>query len=876
MISNHIVMDGSAGGSGFQSSTLASRLLVGHPRPSGGHLAGSRRMASDDHAVVAPGEMGRGDQSGGGWVFMAEAEAAGVLEGPAIAPSAAARRRFPGLAAAWQPLRRRRLLKALRELEAPAEMETTIRRLFCPAHPAVLGAAHSGSTAHGVFAGPAGLREGDLVGWYSGELVMSTEVKLGGAYAASFVVDEELEDASRPNAGRDEEEPSVLVDDGEGGWLKRQPAVDIDASRLRTKLAFINDHRWDAMHQRTDPPPEDWPAEPSVEMRQVALRLHDEELLCGVCGEADLEGSDCDAWWPLMGVYAVTDVPAGVELVMDYGEDYWRRMRQLSALHALIEGKPTGVGSKLDTSVIPLDPSDAALWLITNDENAEPEPEPEPLPPMAVGHCQRWQDWRACRSAGRICRASVQPSLLPGAGLGITVSCDLREGDVIFVERPLCALPDLGWGEDATCADSPIDESEGVRCDHCTANIYPSTDGSTLRCPAPACGVAYCSPECKHEAARRYHHRLCGCGSKPDGVEGAWLAFLKFAEECCNEYYVMAARMLAEVLQPEQNIVMPLVQAPSQESHADRECDAKGEEEEEAEGGTDDQRESASELSRQLRSADWHLHSGGAFPGFMRGLGRRIVPEHAWGPVDDLWKLPWADFASVLLWETMEIPTYSDSDDDSSDDEDEGEEEDEEDPELREFFDGQVRKQVVEVLGLLCKCLPAARCITVEEYATTLGMLRRNIVGTTTEGLGIYAYHSCINHSAGTKGSTATAAPGGPNAYVTGDVNVKGAHVIVIAQRDLIAGEEILVDYLPPESVLKQWAAEENAVAQSSHWGATNKDEVPEGLDASQLAALAAAQRQERVNSLFQQYGIPRATPGKPVAGTEDAAHAEA
>jgi hypothetical protein len=26
-------------------------------------------------------------------------------------------------------------------------------------------------------------------------------------------------------------------------------------------------------------------------------------------------------------------------------------------------------------------------------------------------------------------------------------------------------------------------------------------------------------------------------------------------------------------------------------------------------------------------------------------------------------------------------------------------------------------------------------------------LFRRNIVGTTSEGLGIYAYHSCINHS---------------------------------------------------------------------------------------------------------------------------------
>eukprot|EP01046_Picozoa_sp_COSAG06_P031185 COSAG06_NODE_3015_length_5959_cov_59.427645_7_plen_126_part_00 len=91
-------------------------------------------------------------------------------------------------------------------------------------------------------------------------------------------------------------------------------------------------------------------------------------------------------------------------------------------------------------------------------------------------------------------------------------------------------------------------------------------------------------------------------------------------------------------------------------------------------------------------------------------------------------------------------------------------------------------------------------------------LFRRNIVGTTSEGLGIYAYHSCINHSsdpnAGKKTSPlhrfmpkvialprqardkhreSTQERGRFLAVVTGDMNVQGAHVLVVAQRDIAA-----------------------------------------------------------------------------------------
>ncbi len=490
------------------------------------------RESISAHIPVEASEMSRGeDGASGGWVFMDEAERAGALAGPCCAPSEAVQRRFPGIAAAWLPPRRQRLLNALRDLEPPAE--TAIGRLVNPAHPVVRAASECSLAAYGLFA-TATLQAGALVGWYSGEVVLSTEVRLEGAYAASFVVDEELERGFQHVNVNAEVDPVVMVDDGVGGWTPARPAVDIDASRLRTKLAFINDHRWDALHQRTDAPSYAWPQGPNVELRQVAVRLHDEEMRCGRCGVDPLPvasgtGGDCDAWWPLMGVYAVEDVAAGTELLLDYGEDYWRRMRQLNALHSMLAGLSSGP-SRLDTASIPLMPADAAMWLLDH----------------AMGG-RRWQEWRACRSGGRICRGSVHPSLLCGAGVGLMAACDLKQGQVIMAERPLCAVPDFGWGEDTSC-ESALDSSDGVRCDHCTARIPAVLHGTAPNVRCNGCGVAFCSVACRDEADSRYHQRLCGgCGGLPstNGDGKTWLNFLRHAREACNECARLIHRCLS-------------------------------------------------------------------------------------------------------------------------------------------------------------------------------------------------------------------------------------------------------------------------------------------------------------------------------------------
>jgi hypothetical protein len=64
-------------------------------------------------------------------------------------------------------------------------------------------------------------------------------------------------------------------------------------------------------------------------------------------------------------------------------------------------------------------------------------------------------------------------------------------------------------------------------------------------------------------------------------------------------------------------------------------------------------------------------------------------------------------------------------------------------------FDAAVREHVGESLGLLRNVLPAeCGSLTLDGYACTLGMLRRNsvLVSSANQGMALCAHHSCINH----------------------------------------------------------------------------------------------------------------------------------
>ena len=80
-------------------------------------------------------------------------------------------------------------------------------------------------------------------------------------------------------------------------------------------------------------------------------------------------------------------------------------------------------------------------------------------------------------------------------------------------------------------------------------------------------------------------------------------------------------------------------------------------------------------------------------------------------------------------------------------------------------------------------------------------------------------------------------------------MEVPGAHVMVIAEQDLEAGEEILIDYLPPVAVLREWR-EAEMTGERGNSVAPVSDEEAE--------AVAQLEREERERELVSQYGIPR------------------
>ena len=290
------------------------------------------------HTAVEPSETQRSAPDGGEsgcsqqcWVLFDEAcqpgwgggveEAVprqGPLDGPAGIPSASLQRRCPGLRAAWMPARRPQLLHALASLQKPSAATTVIGKLLCPDHPAVRNRPSSQAEAYGLFTGKTGIRGGELVGWYGGELVLESEVRLDGSYAASFTA---IDRAELPRA--DSIQAAEVCPD----------VLRIDAARLRTKMAFINDFHWDALgHGCSTTAPSWWPETPNVELRQVVLRLEhgSRRARCRCGSRPPVNDGQTGAWWPLMGVYALEDIAPDTELFLDYSDDYWGRMRALS------------------------------------------------------------------------------------------------------------------------------------------------------------------------------------------------------------------------------------------------------------------------------------------------------------------------------------------------------------------------------------------------------------------------------------------------------------------------------------------------------------------------------------------------------------------
>jgi hypothetical protein len=405
---------------------------------------------------------------------------------------------------------------------------------------------------------------------------------------------------------------------------------------------------------------------------------------------------------------------------------------------------------------------------------------------------------------------AVAKGLADAAGVGLVATAATAAGALLFEERPLACVP--AW------------ECAAAACHHC---VGPTSGAG---CACDGCGARFCGVGCRAEADAAYHAQLCDGGGA--GGSGPWARFTAHAEGAANEYYVLAARVIAiwagggsgggggGPCQPCGAAVFPwraFKGAPFWETlalpdYGDVEGEGEGGEKEEEEGEEDE---------------DDYADGGGEGEGEddEEADGEAYVCEHGCG-----FEGP---FGAVAAHEVVCVRETAGR--------------------VRAAFDVAVADQVAESLALLAAALPAAAALGAAEYGWLLGMLRMNVLGVVVptaeepepeamtgveaeaeigpqvaeggagqragggasgpsspaspaspasppppppppggaiSGFGIFALHSCLNHATD---------PARANAEVLAATAQAAATVVVRATRALGAGEELLVDYLPGE-----------------------------------------------------------------------------
>ncbi|CAE7864183.1 unnamed protein product [Symbiodinium sp. KB8] len=118
--------------------------------------------------------------------------------------------------------------------------------------------------------------------------------------------------------------------------------------------------------------------------------------------------------------------------------------------------------------------------------------------------------------------------LASSKGNGLFAKRSLLEDELLFEEDPVCGMAMLMF-DDAS--------SEGF-CQHCL--VWLREDSGKVFCPRK-CGAPYCSHSCRDAAHWAYHDVLCPAANP------RWAEYVQRAQECGNEYYVLAARALASL-----------------------------------------------------------------------------------------------------------------------------------------------------------------------------------------------------------------------------------------------------------------------------------------------------------------------------------------
>jgi hypothetical protein len=149
------------------------------------------------------------------------------------------------------------------------------------------------------------------------------------------------------------------------------------------------------------------------------------------------------------------------------------------------------------------------------------EPSPLPLPLQRAGLCVKDAD-------GKL-------------GLGLFTARPFRAGEVLLREKPLVAMLEFDGGVDpashcSLCLRELVGEQlEGTCWGSAGGGNEQASDQAGTRCSA----WRWCSPECREASEARGHSVLC------PGRSEHMRAYHETAEEACNEYFLLAARLFA-------------------------------------------------------------------------------------------------------------------------------------------------------------------------------------------------------------------------------------------------------------------------------------------------------------------------------------------
>lgn len=420
---------------------------------------------------------------------------------------------------------------------------------------------------------------------------------------------------------------------------------------------------------------------------------------------------------------------------------------------------------------------------------------------------------RSCRSVWRrdteLATFEVLPCADASRGNGLFAVCDAEADVDLFQEEPVPGTAIMLLKEHAKA--SPRQGARPLQARNCAHCAVPVPDRSAIHRCSGWCDAAYCSARCRELAWEWHHEALC------PATNAAWARFLDHAAECSNEYYVVAARLIAALRAKSDDgaesagccdpppwsgyAAPPWWETMRRPRYGSSSASSQGESASDSASSEGDECQSPAQLDGAAVGVGGQPPSGGCGSPqapFERTRSSSCGGSEPQGSAEDERARSSTSDASVPVGRASggcSSEGRTSKDGDSS---------------LDRFFVAAVRQQTAETVGLLRDALagvlvpgcPASVALAEgsEGFGRLVGMLRVNALSVQADrpcgesgraargprmarGLAIYALTSAMNHS------------DQPNCYVASDP-ARPSLAVVRAMMSITAGDELCIDYL--------------------------------------------------------------------------------